>query len=309
MTPNTHPPTIIGAGLAGLIAAHAWPSARLFEAAPEPAQQHKALLRFRTDAVSRLTGIPFRKVRVRKGIWHDGAFRQPTLQLANWYSWKCLGRLLPERSIWAVEPVDRYIAPEDFYASLLDSVGPRISWGTTVALGSEDGSPQISTAPLPVALSSLTGVATDLKFDRSPIRVERFDLGAAVDVYQTVYFPDPRLAVYRASITGRTLILESVAEGAHPREERCRREIYAAFGLLDAVLEPMDAVRQQYGKIAPIGDDQRKHLLFRLTHERNIYSLGRFATWRNILLDDVVSDIDVIKRLMRSGQYELRRST
>jgi hypothetical protein len=29
--------------------------------------------------------------------------------------------------------------------------------------------------------------------------------------------------------------------------------------------------------------------------------IGRFATWRNILLDDVVDDIAVIKRLMRHG--------
>jgi hypothetical protein len=49
--------------------------------------------------------------------------------------------------------------------------------------------------------------------------------------------------------------------------------------------------------------------LFRLTHERNIYSLGRFATWRNILLDDVVDDIAAIKKLLKANSaYDIRRA-
>jgi len=35
----------------------------------------------------------------------------------------------------------------------------------------------------------------------------------------------------------------------------------------------------------------------------NVYSLGRYATWRNILLDDVYHDINVIKQLMDSDGY------
>jgi hypothetical protein len=49
--------------------------------------------------------------------------------------------------------------------------------------------------------------------------------------------------------------------------------------------------------------------LFRLTHEHNVFSLGRFATWRNILLDDVVDDIVQVKRLLKSSSaYDLRRA-
>jgi hypothetical protein len=35
-----------------------------------------------------------------------------------------------------------------------------------------------------------------------------------------------------------------------------------------------------------------------LTEEHNIYSLGRFATWRQLLLDDLVKDIGVIEKLI-----------
>jgi hypothetical protein len=59
----------------------------------------------------------------------------------------------------------------------------------------------------------------------------------------------------------------------------------------------------------PIDDALRKQLLFRLTHEHNVFSLGRFATWRNILLDDVVDDIVQVKRLLKSGSaYDVRRA-
>ena len=74
-----------------------------------------------------------------------------------------------------------------------------------------------------------------------------------------------------------------------------------SFGIDLSGAEQLEAVEQKYGKIAPIDDAQRKRLLFRITHEHGLFSLGRFATWRNILLDDVVDDIAVIKRLARSG--------
>ncbi len=85
-----NPSRIIGAGLSGLIAAHAWPTAPVFEALPE-AQPHRALLRFRSDNVARLTGIEFKRVTVRKGLFWRGEYRTPTIALANAYSLKVLG--------------------------------------------------------------------------------------------------------------------------------------------------------------------------------------------------------------------------
>ena len=35
-----------------------------------------------------------------------------------------------------------------------------------------------------------------------------------------------------------------------------------------------------------------------------IYSLGRHATWRKILLDDVVGDIERIQSMMKTSAYD-----
>ena len=57
----------------------------------------------------------------------------------------------------------------------------------------------------------------------------------------------------------------------------------------------------------PIDNELRKEFMHYATANFNIYSLGRFATWRPILLDDVVDDLAVIERMM-SSKYETLRS-
>lgn len=303
MISSTHP-IIVGAGLAGLIAAHAWPSATIIEAAPAPRAGHRALLRFRSDAVANITGIEFRKVRVHKGIWSEGRLVQPNICVANRYAQKVLGRLGGDRSIWNLESVDRFVAPETFYEQLVEAVKLRVFWDTKANLA--DIRPGIiSTAPLPATLSAL-GIPHEAQFTRAPITVVRCRVPGA-DVFQTVYFPDAETPMYRASITGDTLIIEAMASGVDVREWMPRAAVLVgrAFGIGD--LQQQEVVQQEYGKIAPIPDAARKQLLFRLTQQHGIYSLGRFATWRNVLLDDVVHDVHVIKRLMRSSAYDASR--
>lgn len=297
----TTTPTIVGAGLAGLIAAHAWPQSPVLEASPQPRAGHRALLRFRSEAVGQLTGVEFRRVRVRKGLWAEGEFHPPAIRWANMYSQKALGRLVGERSIWSLEPVDRFIAPDNFYERLIESVGSRISWNTNASFALKQ--PLVSTAPLPTVLRALN-LPQPLEFPRAGIRVTRWHVPGA-DVFQTVYFPERCLNIYRASITGDTLIAESIG----PLDETDVAEIGRAFGIALDECDELESVDQKYGKIAPVDDAVRKQLLFRLTHEFNIFSLGRFATWRNILLDDVVDDITQIKKLMRTASaYDLRRA-
>lgn len=296
---------IIGAGLAGLIAGHAWPQAWLVEASPQPRAIHRALLRFRTDAVARLTGIDFRKVRVHKGIWSSDGFVEPNIRVANLYAQKVTaGGLRGDRSIWHTAPVDRYVAPDTLYEQLLEAVGPRVSWDTPAAFA-EMRTACVNTAPLPVVLAELN-IPHSLHFRRSGIRVRRWRL-PRTDLFQTIYFPDDHVSMYRASITGNTLIAEFVAAGYDEDDFDDMLELERAFGIrLDSSTE-LEQVAQKYGKIEPVDDAERKALLFRLTHEHGIFSLGRFATWRNILLDDVVDDISVIKRLSRSATaYDLR---
>lgn len=295
-------PIIVGAGLAGLIAAHAWPAAKLLEASPQPRAAHRALLRFRSEAVSRLTGIEFRRVRVHKGIWADDKFQSPGIRWANLYARKVLGRLAGERSIWNLDTVERFIAPDNLHEQLLDAVGARVEWGCAADFRAKDL--LISTAPMPVTLKAL-GIPAAPEFVRSSIHVTRFRVPNA-DVFQTVYFPEPWLAVYRASITGDMLIVESVDSNLG---EDDWTTVERAFGLGWDACERLEAVEQKYGKIAPIDDSVRKQLLFELTHHHNIYSLGRFATWRNILLDDVVDDIVAIKKLLKTASaYDVRRA-
>ena len=298
---------IIGAGLAGLLAAHAWPRAEVIESEPEPRAIHKALLRFRSRAVSDLTGIDFRSVTVRKGVWSEGAFHPIDIRLANIYAQKVAGALVGDRSIWALEPVQRYIAPEDFYEQLIAAVAPRIRWSEAFdfAARKPTDEPIISTAPLPVVTGEYAG------FKRLPIHVARYRVAGA-DTYQTVYFPDhdrDELSVYRASITGSLLIVEAVQSkhcGAEPGWSGLGH-VCAAFGIAASDLTELGQSSQRYGKIIPLPDEQRKKILHVLTVERNIYSLGRFATWRNILLDDVVQDIAVIRRMMRVSEYDLKK--
>ena len=299
--------TIVGAGLAGLIAAYAWPSANVLEAMPSPRAMHRALLRFRSDAVANLTGIEFRKVRVHKGIWSEGRFVQPSIRVANQYAKKVAGRLAGDRSIWDIAPVDRYVAPDTFYEQLVESAGKRIFWDTAADLSNMRSHAIVSTAPLPVALKSL-GIQPEMTFERAGILVARCRVPDA-DVFQTVYFPDEETPMYRASITGSTLIVEAMAGKVDPKEWWPRAMVLIGRAFATEVSPAIDIVGQHYGKIVPIADADRKRLLFGLTQQHNIYSLGRFATWRNILLDDVVKDIHVIKQLIKSQPYDAKRST
>lgn len=293
---------IIGAGLSGLIAAHAFPNFPIMEAS-QPKENHKALLRFRTDNVAKLTGINFKPVVVRKGIYDlvRGEFTMPSIFLANQYSLKMTG-YLTDRSIWNIEPVKRWIAPEDFYGRLVEALGSRISWGTKIDPLSRPAPLTLSTAPL-----SLLGPEIGLEgvsFRRAAIAVSRYRIPDS-EIYQTIYIPSKFTALYRVSITGDLLIAESVLSDDLPDPEYdLSKFIHPMFGIEYDELVTVDKVKQDYGKIAPIPDAPRRSALRRLTMEYGVYSLGRFATWRNILLDDLIQDIDIIKRMMEADAYD-----
>lgn len=310
-------PIIVGAGLAGLIAGHAWRNAHILEAAPEPRESHKALLRFRSEAVAHMTGVEFERVRVHKGIFSEGAFHKPNILLANLYSKKVLdGHIRGDRSIWNLDPVDRWIAPENLHERLLEGVSGRLTFDSPMDFSTRDPfvRPVVNTAPLPVVLNQLKLEAAGFDFERSSVQVMRWRLEGC-KAYQTIYFPDPQTRVYRASITGDLLIVELVAEASG--ETRLPWNDYDICDLMAASFgvdllndgEKLASVEQKYGKIVSLPDAQRRAILYKLTSEHKIYSLGRFATWKNILLDDVVEDIAVIQRLMKTNgdQYELLR--
>lgn len=320
---------IIGAGLAGLLAAVRWPNAQVYEArARDEGPNHKALLRFRTDSVSQLTGIPFRRVRVDKSIWvSDRHHSDCNIALANAYSKKVLNKFAGGRSIWNLTPDTRHVAPHDFEQQLLDRIDGaqnRIAWSNPVWTGDfTKGSPAItiSTMPMDKLLEKIAHtypVENVFKFDHSTIFVRRYKLPETTDLFQTIYFCDPSTPVYRASITGDMLIIEESqlqpdctwsGMGHEPLEEKGYYfdDVLRAFGLSDLAnweVQFIDSKLQHYGKIIDLPRIDRESIMYELTREYNIYSLGRFATWRNVLLDDLVHDMEFINRLITSSAYQ-----
>lgn len=305
---------ILGAGMAGCLAGVLNPNAVIYERSrfKDDVPVHRAVLRFRTNKIAKICGMEFEKVIVRKSIYHDGKeYRTPTLKLANMYSRKVSGGYY-SRSILNLEDVERYIAPENFHSILLgfcndkivyDSNVTRITgnsiWTTPGKKGERSGIPIISTLPMPVLLSVVCGMTYEkgVVFRKKKIRVMRFRLGNS-DIFQTIYYPDPYLNVYRASIIRDLLIVECVNNGNFNVDI-----VLESFGLEMADVTYCDE-GEQLGKIAPIPEEQRKELILKLTMAYNIYSLGRFSVWRNILLDDVYEDILKIRKLIDNPRYD-----
>lgn len=298
---------ILGAGMAGCLAGVMDPSATIFEAAESLPAAHKAVLRFRSDVVSKATGIDFKKVTVRKSIWYENKEVLPTPRIANMYSCKVTGEYY-DRSIWDIEPATRYVAPDNFHQMIGDMCGERIKFGNKVKnIDSEtietnkilmlrDGCPIISTMPMHI-LASVTGIELKEQFKFKEIYVTRLKVNNS-HVYQTVYFPNPHIGLYRATLTGEDLILESIAKDV---------EVYAAINALaingSVEISGQEETKQQYGKISPIDNNIRQKFMLDQSINNNVYSLGRFACWRNILLDDVYDDFYKIKRMINSSKY------
>ena len=148
---------IYGAGLSGLIAADILRKYDpvVCEIQSELPNNHGALLRFRSNAVSLATGIPFKKVFVQKAICSNEPyaklFNQSNLKMNNQYSYKVSGSV-QQRSILNLEDCQRWIAPPDFIERL--SKGLNIEYDvefnmSELSLRHNDKDIVISTIPMP----------------------------------------------------------------------------------------------------------------------------------------------------------------
>jgi hypothetical protein len=289
---------IYGAGMAGLLAANVLRrfQPEVHEVQPSLPNNHAALLRFRTDICSKATGIPFRKVTVHKAVSYRGTlYAQSTIALNNMYSYKVTGRIV-DRSVINLVSGDRYIAPDDFISQMAASVSIKFNSPLGEEIRQRDGnsSPIISTLPMPLMMK-LVGWKTVPKFESRKVWSVRATLDRC-DVYQTIYYPDPELECYRASITGNLLIVECLS--CPVQLDKVLWRVMGDFGIVKPA-KRIEVKEQEYGKLIPPDDpsELRRFVLF-LTDQYRIYSLGRFATWRQILLDEVVNDIHVIERLI-----------
>lgn len=293
---------IAGAGFAGMIAAEVFKNATIVDSMPCPKESHRALLRFRSNEVGRLFGIDFKKVIVNKGIWDIGKhdFVNPNILLANHYSLKVSGTI-SDRSIWNLEQSERYVAPDDLYEQLIEKNKNRIIWKYELK-NIENKGCLISTIPMS-AMAKITGTENSPEFKFKEVTVLRCKIKNC-NVFQTVYIPSPNTNCYRISITGDLLIAEFVGPNIDNMID-----VFEPFGIDPLHAELFESKhKQKYGKISPIDDQWRRAFLHMLTVNHGIYSIGRFATWRNILLDDVVKDAFIIKKMIEQDSYGLFRA-
>lgn len=320
--------SIIGAGMAGLLAGvmlaprH---KVRIYESAQSLPNNHSAVLRFRSDIVSDVTGIPFRKVQVIKSV-DDVLFGGPALgnDIANMlaYSMKCTGTYRTDRSLpLTTEISERYIAPPDFIGQLGHQLRHLIRYGEYWQPGDDTDldNVTISTVPMPFTVNSAQALK---EFRRQPfITWPGINVRAVIedcDAYCTLYVPDPSDDFSRITVTGNELIIEFPR---HPKDdandskwwedpavlESIARKAAGMLGLDRSRIGHVTAHIQQYAKIAPIPENTRREIMYTLTDELDIYSLGRYATWRpGLLLDDLVKDIRLIERWI-GDKYAIRR--
>lgn len=306
------PTRIYGAGMAGLLTAAMLRRLRpsVHEAQAELPDNHGALLRFRTDAVQRETSQPFRKVRVLKAVKSGGRLRPiSTIRDANLYALKVTGDMIA-RSVLDLSPCDRYIAPDDFITGMARDAIIRVNSPLTLEvlrdLKGQSEINAISTIPMP-ALMKLVGWEPPA-FSWRPIWSVTVSFSRPkIDLYQTIYYPEPGVPWYRASITGNHIIIEYTSE---PPEFESIAEIFDDFGIPGSetiLYHASKPKRQEYGKLLPLPESVRQEFILAMTDEYNLYSVGRFATWRQILLDDVVSDVRRVETwITQRNSYQRR---
>ena len=296
---------IFGAGLAGLLAGNMMRSFKpiVNEAQSELPNNHGALLRFRTDKVGTACAIPFKKVRVQKAIKYDGkVITEPNLFLSNLYSQKVTGSVL-SRSINNLEPSNRYIAPWELISMMSENCN--IKYDSMLDIKAikfmEHKVPMISTIPMP-ALMKIVGWQDAPEFPHQKIWTQKATIQSPdCDVYQTIYYPDPLVPYYRVSLIGNVVVSEFVKEPEMDIGPHIMEVMIDDFGIQPYKINNMKQSFQIFGKIRPIDEDLRKQFIFEMTSKYGIYSLGRFATWRQLLLDDVVEDCQHIEKFIRSS--------
>jgi hypothetical protein len=299
---------IYGAGMAGLLAANMFRrfNPTVCEQKESLPHNHEALLRFRSNDVSIATGIPFKKVYVHKAIKYGNKIETiPNLFYSNLYSGKVTGAYL-DRSINNLDSAARYISPLNFVE--LMAQGANIIYNTSLdhskcldarygIKNDGDSFPLITTIPMPMMMD-IVGWEKKPIFNYKTIWSQKTIIeDPEVCVNQTIYYPDPKTNFYRISITDNVVIAEYIIKptSAGPEIMGALRE---DFGINALKLSPIAQIEMQFGKLLPINEKIRKEFIVHLTTNYNIFSVGRFATWRQLLLDDIVQDIKIVEGLM-----------
>lgn len=303
---------ILGAGMAGLLAANMLRKhdPRIFEIKRELPHNHGALLRFRSKSVSDATCIDFKEVLVSKNIYYLGEiYNKTNILMNNMYS-KRVTKTLSSRSITNLDNVNRYIAPDNFIESCASGLDIKTDVEMSLlGLNCLPG-PTISTIPMPALMKLLNYDDLDnTKFDYRSITSFRIEIkNIPCDLYQTYYIPSEADSVfYRVSISCSIAIFET-NEIIINEEEIINSEIpellFELFGIQFSNCGNVSKVFQKYGKLISTDKKYARRFISWATKNHNFYSLGRFSTWRQILMDDCVNDVKVIEKLIKTENYE-----
>lgn len=290
---------VVGAGMAGLLAAAMLRKecTAVYEAQPALPNNHSAVLRFRTLAVSDALNIPFKTVQVMKAT-HP--WKNPVAD-AMAYSQKT-NRSLRLRSITSAtsEISTRFIAPEDLISRMAACVTADIVFAHKFDFEAQRDSPIISTIPMPQLMRALEWPDPPPFPSVSGKNVVCKIRG--LDTYASLYVPSPYLPAARISLSGNVIIVECPNAKDNLDADKVAAESTELVGISPSMIESVEVVEQRYAKILPINENVRKRFLVWATETHNVYSLGRYATWRpGLLLDDVVNDVRVIGKMIRSG--------
>jgi hypothetical protein len=312
---------VVGAGMAGLLAAAMLRNecTQVIEKQSGLPNNHSAVLRFRSTIVADVLNIPFKPVDILKAI---ASWRNPVADAMS-YSYKSTG-LSTLRSVTTAtsEIQRRYIAPHDLILRMNNAMMVSGEFGVDFDDQMMDkipkGIPIISTLPMPVLMDILGWKDGRDEFSW----VSGLNIVAKLiktDAYCSLYIPDPLFSGSRISITGDEMVVEcpqpdiphlNSSLDPYTRPQDVADEAAELCGINRARVRDAVIVEQKYAKILPVNHDLRKRFIVWATERFNIYSLGRFATWRpGLLLDDVVNDVRVIHRLIGGGSsYDLRKT-
>jgi len=304
--------TIVGAGIAGLLAANmmAHRSPVVIEAQPTLPNNHSAILRFRSSAVGDVLGIPFKKVTVVKSSL---AWKNPVAD-AMAYAHKCGGISRSDCSLpLQTETVERFIAPSDLIKQMADRLDRlHEGWFRPGEKWIFSGEKVVSTIPMP-KLAELLGYKFPswIRFQWMP----GINIGGKIadcDAYVTLYVANPAYDFSRISVTGDQIIVE--CPGDHrtlPPGDSILGQATEMLGFKWNRLHDVWVKRQDYVKIQPIDEGERRHFIYWAgTEVAKAHSLGRFACWRpSLLADDLVKDVRLIDGWLgsRSPAYDMQR--
>jgi hypothetical protein len=282
---------IVGSGMAGLLAANMLRryDVTIYERQLVLPNNHSATLRFRTTKVGDALGISFKKVQMLKSYVPYANIVADSLS----YSKKCTGVYRSDRSIIdGTYMAERYIAPKDLIEQMSHNVN--IKYGVDYDFKKFNNiSPTISTIPMPVLMNILKYPGKGFFTSVPGIVITGTILGC--DAYVSLLFPGEE-PYSRATITGDQLIVEFPNKTEIEDQEKMLYEIDGHLGLQDATITNLVIKKQDFFKITEIDDAERKKFQRWATVNHNVYSLGRYATWRpKLLLDDLVDDIKKIE--------------